>query len=162
MEPYLIILALVVLAGVIWAVRRSGGGQYKRFVTEAHLAEMLEIVATLKQSALNHIEDAGQEAALPHPSCMMTSQEGIRVVYTITRENGEYVHHFSLQTASGPTPPPVGEMLMLFIASMLGFPEGRASLARSPRGIYHGEITLTEAEQAEFAAQTPPTRVYAE
>jgi len=163
MHPYLIAFLILAAMVAVWLIRRSANsGIHARFVTPAHLAEMLELVAALKQAALEHIEDAGQEAALAHPSCMQTSQEGIRVVYTVLRESGEYVHHFSLQTAGGPTPPPVGEMLMLFIASALGFSEERTAMERSPRGIYHGEIRLTEAEHAAFVERAPTARLYPE
>lgn len=148
--------AVCVLGLVLYVLGRSP--HYTKMFSDEHVVEFAEAVARLKSVALERIEEF-DKPRLPDPNDprRFRTSGGIFLLYTITREGGNYLHHYSLRDDQGYTAQAVGRTFAILAAMVLGVDPMTIRIERSENAVFHAEFTLDEAGQCAFTDRPPLT-----
>jgi len=133
------------------------GGKYKQLFADEHFVEIAQGVVGMKQAALDDINDP--EHATPpdaNDGRLLKTSAGLVIYYDITKDDGRFVHHYSISVAGGYTAHAVGRTFAIFVAQLLGVPLDVLTLVVTESSIHHVEFTLEPSSQAEFAARPVP------
>ncbi|MFL9872640.1 hypothetical protein [Paraburkholderia megapolitana] len=144
-----IVLALLVVAFVVWSVRHN-----RAIFTDPHFAEFARNVAQVKAGAL----ERGNDAVRPpdDPRARVTTA-GLALMYSITQEDDRFFHHYSVSTPGKVTPHAIGERFILFVARLLGIPFDTLTLSSFESStVHHAQFELSQSEQLRFAQRPVP------
>lgn len=134
-----------------WFVLASS--PYQQLFGDEHLLEIHQRLPTLKRLALERVIDGeeNQIETVEDPRSMVT-EAGLLIVYTVSRNEGKYWHHWSISYAArGYTARAVGDMFTCFMARELGLDINRFALGVSPHTVHHSELAMTPAEHEAYA-----------
>jgi len=136
-----LIIAVVIL---LWIASRIA--TYRRVFSDAHFAELRAAAPRLKAAAY---ERADQEFQLPtgpdDPRALLTSA-GLRVFYTVTKEDGLFAHHCSVSLSGGVTPRAVGGRFIAECVRLFGLPADKVKYEVGQSTVHHAEAVLSPAE----------------
>lgn len=96
-----LVVLLLVIVGIVF-LTASGAMKYDRLLGEKNMSELSEILVKLKTFAIEHPLEATHDPAvqLDHGYYLDTDQ-GMRIIYTISKHKSTYQHHISL--SGGPS-----------------------------------------------------------
>ncbi len=130
---------------------RAAGAAYRALFAPAHMVEFARLLGRLRAAALQRIETEPSPIAADDPRAGATAA-GLVLVYTIHRQDNQFVHHYSLSMAGRRTHHGVGGTFVMYVARLLGVEPARLVLLVSQKGVHHAEFSLTPDQQEASAA----------
>ena len=125
----------------------------REFCSPQHIVELAERLATVRGEALAGVDSPVDPAAMENdelpPGATVTSA-GIALLYTIDREDDDYVHHVSMSYRGGWFPCRAARVLLVYVRRLLQL-QSPPAVQLTDGGRYHFEFRLDEAEQQAFA-----------
>jgi hypothetical protein len=97
-------------------------------------------------------DDAPRDASDPR---ILKTDVGLVLVYTVSREDAEFVHHCSASVPGDHVAHGTLEFFLSFVLLSLGLPATKARFSLAAGHVHHAELKLSEAEQAALLALPP-------
>lgn len=165
MTPLLLVgMCIVAVAIVVVVVLVAAGAmKYDRILGEKNLSELSVSLTKLKAYALEHpLQGLSNESVPIDPGYCIDTDQGMRLVYTISKNSDAYQHHISL--SGGPSY--LAHSAAMTIASWMGHCltvdatkiSVPLNLGNQDGFVRHIVFELNETEQENFASK--PVRQY--
>lgn len=154
---FLVLCGLFFAAAVATFVWRRVLIKYQFIFAKEHFIEFAQALADLKKKHLEGFTDSPPVERLNRteispgdaPPHFVTSA-GLALLYSVRAEGPRTAHHLSLSYRGQPIAYAAATTFLAFAARLLGIPPERLAVSRSPRGIYHAHLLMTEPEYADF------------
>ncbi|MFO0576604.1 MAG: hypothetical protein U1A78_21570 [Polyangia bacterium] len=154
---FLLLCGLFFAAAVATFVWRRVLIKYQLIFAKEHFIEFAQALAELKKKHLEGFTDSAPAKRLDRttispgdaPPNFVTSA-GLALLYSVRPEGPRTAHHLSLSYRGQPIAYAAATTFLAFAARLLGLPPERLAVSRSPRGIYHAHLLMTEPEYADF------------
>jgi hypothetical protein len=142
-------IALLLLWALVARIRTYG-----RLLSDAHFLAIGRGAPALKSAALERIATPQEERVVDasDPRILKTAA-GLAIVYTVSRQDAEFVHHCSASVPGNRVAHGALQFLLSFALLLLGLPLAKARFAIGAGNIHHAELKLSAEEQAGIAAQ---------
>jgi hypothetical protein len=162
---FLVLCGLFFAAAVATFLWRRVLIKYQFIFAKEHFIEFAQALADLKKSHLEGFTNSAPDnlpeslpeslingspisldAAPPH----FVTSAGLALLYSVRPDGPRTAHHLSLSYRGQPIAYAAATTFLAFTARLLGVPPERFEVSRSPRGIYHAHLLMTEPEYADF------------
>ena len=163
---FLLLCGLFFAAAVATFVWRRVLIKYQFIFAKEHFIEFAQALAELKKKHLEGFTDSrpferperperpertnrteiSPTDAPPH----FVTSAGLALLYSVRPEGPRTAHHLSLSYRGQPIAYAAATTFLAFAARLLGIPPERLAVSRSPRGVYHAHLLMTEPEYADF------------
>lgn len=151
-----IILGCLFLLAIAWLFFKAR--LYIPLFAPMHYVEFANLLTAAVEVACVRIDEPPSESLGEDPRHFVTSA-GIAFFYTITTQDGLFVHQFSVSIAGRYTPRAIGGTFAVYVARLLDIEIDQLQMGVSQNMAYHIIFVLDEQEQADFESReiTVPT-----
>jgi hypothetical protein len=133
---------------LLWAVF-SRFRFYRRVLADAHFLALGRAAPALKQAALTRIIVSDADAVpAPDDPRILRSAAGVAIVYTVSQDAAELVHHCSVSLPGQHIAQGTLQTLLGFALRVLDLPVERARFGRAAGPVHHAEVRLSADEHA--------------
>lgn len=154
---FLALCVLFFLAAVATFIWRRVLIKYQFILAKEHFIEFAQALDDLKKKHLDGFTD-NAPSDLPDRSSLargeapphFVTSAGLALVYSLRPDGPRTAHHLSLSYRGQPIAHAAATTFLAFAARLLGLPPERFVVSRSPRGVYHAHLLMTEPEYADF------------
>jgi len=144
---WIIVGAVVLFLIILWVVSKDR--RYKKIFEPEHYVEFAESLAAVTSAACDKIGEPPTNPPTDDSRFFLTAAR-IVFLYTITEENGQYEHYFSISIAGRYTPHAVGRTFAIYVARLLGIDLDQLKIGISQANVFHSVFTLAQKKQIEF------------
>jgi hypothetical protein len=138
---------------VLWAIV-ARIRLYRRLLSDGHFLALGGGLPALKQAALSRIIALETDAIRgPNDPRILRTDYGLAVLYTISEQATEFVHHCSVSVPGVHVAQGSLDLFLQFTLRSLGLPLASASFDRGAGNVHHANVVLSASEQTSLLGQ---------
>lgn len=116
---------------------------YIKIYSKEHYWEIAKEIKKLKEIVIKTFEEKIQCTESEEDPRQFTLDTGVCFFYTITKSDEHYLHHIRMRIIDKYTPPPLGQLLTIYVSDLLAFNRKTVYFSQTRTPIYHAKIYLT-------------------